>query len=97
MNNKKNQNEISLITSNPGKPIYGAIMCLFFTAVFVSFGLILLFSEIIVTGFGGSLLFNKIMGCVVMLVIASLPFISGLYYLRKIKDYRAAMKELEQE
>lgn len=96
MNRKNNEFEMESV---PGNTLPLAILSFFAMGIAFAFGLLLIFSDINVTSSGliESPIVNKIIGVIIMLVIACFFLAVGLAYLKKAKKYYREKKAWKNE
>ena len=82
--------------SSPGNALPATVVCFLATALFLAFGLYLLFSdaEVASIGFVESDTANKVIASVIMLTISLLSLLLGFGYLKKTKRYYKQKKAL---
>ncbi len=85
------------IVSAPGNAMPLAVMCFIAAAPFLTFGLLLFFSDVNVSSLGlvKSALANKIISLIIMIAISFFLILLGVGYLKKAKRYyrqKAAMR-----
>ena len=85
--------------SAPGNATPLAIMCFFATALFLAFGLFLLFSDVNITSMGliESAVANKIIVLIIMIGLSLFFLLLGFGYLKKAKRYYKGKIALESE
>ena len=85
--------------SAPGNATPLAIYCFFMSAVFLSIGLFLFFSDVNVhsSGLIESPLINKIITLIIFIAISLFASLLGLAYLRKAKRYYKSKRVMDKE
>lgn len=85
--------------SSPGNAMPLVIMCLIASALTLTFGLCLFFSDVHITSSGliESPLANKILTLIIFVVIALICLLLAFAYLRRAKQYCKAKKTLDQK
>lgn len=87
------------VVSAPGNATPLAVFCFFISAVFLSLGLLLFFSDVNVhsAGWIQSPLVNKLLTLAIMVAISSFSLVLGFAYLKKAKKYHREKAEMDNE